>query len=147
MGVLLWGLGARRKLPCGPWDHRERVLENNSRGGGAGSCVVGSLVCLSAVSGGVSRRRSDARTTHTHTHTRARAQSSLQGELMGIASASRIYDMRMGVCVCVLQGELMGIASASRIYDIPAHSITEVHGVELHDPENMLNKVCRVNVM
>ena len=39
-------------------------------------------------------------------------------------------------------GELMGIASAGRIYDIPAHGgITEVRGIELHDTENMLNKV------
>lgn len=37
----------------------------------------------------------------------------------------------------------MGVASARRIYDIPAHSITEIHGVELHDPDSMLNKVFR----
>jgi hypothetical protein len=33
-----------------------------------------------------------------------------------------------------LQGEEMGIATARQIYDIPAHVITEIHGVELHDP-------------
>jgi hypothetical protein len=33
-----------------------------------------------------------------------------------------------------VQGEEMGIATARSIYDIPAHVITEIHGIELHDP-------------
>jgi len=40
-------------------------------------------------------------------------------------------------------GEYMGTATASRIYDIPAHSITEIHGIEMHSYE-MLNRATHV---
>lgn len=40
-------------------------------------------------------------------------------------------------------GEEMGIATANLIYDIPAHVITEIHGIQLHDP-SMMNRATHI---